>query len=159
MRHFDCSCIFPSSHCIYFDELSAFVRIFLKPRFRMDGHLWRHSPVIPYYSAALWEVGEERVFPSHTSYSSSELMRRCPQSPGAEGLLLYQMTLGPDSPNISASIPSRLLWRKISAHDKLARQSKEHKVVWILERCCSPYLTYEFSFSEIIGASGCSRKY
>lgn len=55
------------------------------------------------------------------------------------------MTSGPDSPNISASISHRFLWRKMSAHDKLARQNKEHKVVWILEHCCSPYLTHELS--------------
>lgn len=42
----------------------------------------------------------------------------------AEGLLPYQMTLGPDSPNISASISSRLFWGKISTHDKLTRQNK-----------------------------------
>lgn len=42
----------------------------------------------------------------------------------AEGLLPYQMTLGPDSPNISASISSRLFWGKISTRDKLTRQNK-----------------------------------
>lgn len=95
--------------------------------------VWRQSSVILYL-----EGQESRGFSPLCIIFHFRNNKRLPPLP-------YQMALGPDSPNISSSISHRFLWRKMSAHDKLARQNKEHKIVWILEHCCSPHLTHDLS--------------